>query len=323
MIGKIYTTAIEDPYSNLAFEEYLCRTCGEDDIILFLWQNHDTVVIGRNQNAWSECSLSAMEKDGVKLSRRYTGGGAVFHDRGNLNFSFIFRSADMDKTKGYNVIKDALAILGIEAVISGRNDLTTTDGRKFSGNAFRLYNGVFLHHGTLLIRSDTGRMSRYLNPSFEKLNSKGVASIKSRVCNLSDLNPSVTPEQMKQVLTEAMKQAYPPCTQREADYSAEEITQIRNSLLDPAWLYGKSSKADITLDHRFSWGSIELGLTVKDSKVAEIIVYTDALETELAEELINELTGADFVPGGLSGRLDGPDGSRKKDLKEWLIGLSL
>lgn len=321
MNGTIYISTDFDPYLNLAVEEYLCRIC-RDEIILYLWQNHDTVVIGNSQNAWAECSLAAMEEDGVRLARRTTGGGAVFHDKGNLNYSFIFPSDRQDKAKGYEIIKKALMRCGIYANLSGRNDLTIEGGKKFSGNAFRLKNGVFLHHGTLLVSSETGRMGRYLSPSFDKLNSKGVASVRSRVINLSELDASLTVERLKEALIGAFDRDYPSGTIREAP-SGPELLKIRDEMADPAWLYGKNRKSDVTLSHRFSWGSLELQLMIREAKVAEAAVYTDALETDLAEEIKAKLTGSAFLPDGLSARLAGTEDPLKKDIAGWLKSLSL
>lgn len=319
MSNTIVISTTDDPYLNLAFEEVLCRNCTEG-ITLFLWQNHDTVVIGRNQNAWSECSLSSMKEDGVRLARRTTGGGTVFHDKGNLCYSFIFPSESQAKDTGYTIIIEALKRLGIQAVLNGRNDLTTTDNRKFSGNAFRLKDGIFLHHGTLLVSSRVERMGRYLSPSFEKLRSKGISSVRSRVINLTELQSTLTIESLKEALIGVITEKY-GAENRVFDCTSGEVLKIRDEMADPLWLYGRNKEADVTLSHRFSWGSIDLFLMVTDAKVSGITVCTDSLDTELADELQNALTGCEFIPGGLSGHL--PDGPNKEDLKQWLESLAL
>src|SRR5450756_2322293 len=152
MTTRIVIGSSLDPYLNLAYEEYLVESAGADEAILFLWQNHDTVVIGCNQNPWRECDISAMGWDGVKLARRVTGGGAVFHDMGNLNFSFIVPRARYDVVRQGSVIIGALRSIGIAAEQTGRNDITI-GGRKFSGNAFMHRKTTSLHHGTILILS--------------------------------------------------------------------------------------------------------------------------------------------------------------------------
>ncbi len=146
----IYGTGF-NPWYNLAVEKRLFRL-GYDGVILYIWQNANTVVIGKNQNAWRECDLAAMEKDDVRLARRESGGGAVFHDLGNLNFTFLVPNELYDVRRQLAVIQRAVAVFGLETEQSGRNDLLLTEnGCKFSGNAFQRSATHSLHHGTILI----------------------------------------------------------------------------------------------------------------------------------------------------------------------------
>ena len=144
---QICITDCVDPYRNLATEKYLLDTTPEDCCTLFLWQNKNTVVIGKNQNAWAECRCSLLESEGGKLARRLSGGGAVFHDLGNLNFTFLSSTVNYDLSRNLNVIKTACHLAGISAEISGRNDILA-DNRKFSGNAFYNTKDKSYHHGT-------------------------------------------------------------------------------------------------------------------------------------------------------------------------------
>ncbi|WP_205124845.1 lipoate--protein ligase family protein, partial [Akkermansia muciniphila] len=172
-----------DPVENLALEAALLEQVLEGECILYLWQNQCTLVIGRNQNCQRECRLQLLEGDGGTLVRRLSGGGAVYHDLGNLNFTFLAREPVFHVAKQLSVILQAVQSLGINAQVSGRNDLTI-EGRKFSGNAFYQMGERRYHHGTILVDVDGAKLKRYLNVSPEKLRSKGVQSVQSRVCCL-------------------------------------------------------------------------------------------------------------------------------------------
>ena len=161
---KQITTDCTDPYRNLAAEKLLTRDVREGECILFLWQNRRTVVIGRNQNAWEECRVRQLEEDGGHLARRLSGGGAVYHDLGNLNFTFAVRKNDYDPEKQSDVIRRAAEKLGIAAERTGRNDLEA-GGRKFSGSAYYETRGRCFHHGTVMMDVDTDALAAYLTVS--------------------------------------------------------------------------------------------------------------------------------------------------------------
>ena len=207
----LYLAQGTNPYRNLAVEQYLLEHVPRDACILYLWQNRHTVVIGRNQNAWQECRTARLEADGGFLARRLSGGGAVFHDLGNLNFTFLVNKADYSVEKQLSVIVEACRSLGIPAERSGRNDVLT-GGRKFSGNAFYEHQGRCYHHGTLLVDVDMEAMGRYLSPSTAKLQAKGVSSVRSRVVNLRELRRDLTIPMLREALTGAFSQVYGlPC----------------------------------------------------------------------------------------------------------------
>ncbi len=288
---KIITTDIKNPWINLALEEHFLSQPAHT-VCLFLWQNRDTVVIGRNQNPWTECNLNLMEEDNIRLARRITGGGAVFHDKGNLNFSFVLSRDLYDVKRQCHVILSAVKSLGIEAVMSGRNDMTV-DGRKFSGNAFGFRGMNALHHGTLLIHADTEKMSRYLTVSTDKIKAKGITSVKSRVINLSELNPELTVERVKEAVVAAFVDEYGPCTERihfsEGARSmwpkeaAFRSIVARNGSWE--WCYGETPDFDLTLKNRFSWGGIEFYFKLDEGRIKKVEVFSDAL----CEELIGRL----------------------------------
>ena len=196
-----------DPYENLALEEALLSRVGEGELILYLWQNEGTVVIGRNQNPWKECRTALLAEEGGHLARRLSGGGAVFHDLGNLNFTFLMNEADYDLPRQLTVLERACRSLGIPAQRSGRNDLLA-EGRKFSGNAFYKHKGKAYHHGTLMVDVDLERVQRYLSPSKAKLAAKGVDSVRSRVVNLREFVPDLTIPQLADALIAALAEVY-------------------------------------------------------------------------------------------------------------------
>ena len=206
-ITSIITSSILDPWYNLALEEFLLKHVRENEIILYLWQNDNTVVVGKNQNCWKECKCRELEMDGGKLARRLSGGGAVYHDLGNLNFTFVMDKELYNLEKQLKVIIKALQNTGIDAEFSGRNDITVK-GKKFSGNAFYNTKNTVLHHGTLLINSDFSKLAAYLQVSREKIQSKGVESVQSRVINLKEVNSSITLEEVISNLKSTFIQLY-------------------------------------------------------------------------------------------------------------------
>lgn len=306
MIRRIglYESASHDPYYNLAVEQRLLETVGEGQCVLYLWQNENTVVIGKNQNAWKECRTSLLEAEGGKLARRLSGGGAVYHDLGNLNFTFLMPQTDYDLDRQLKVIQEAVGSLGISTERSGRNDVLA-GGRKFSGNAFYKNGAQAYHHGTLLVDVDTGRMGRYLNPSKAKLRSKGVDSVRSRVVNLRELNPDVTISGLKIALAEAFSRVYGLPLERIApgslDADAVEALRKRNGSWE--WLYGKKLPFTYECEGRFPWGGVQIQARVEGGIVREAKVYTDAMDCALASGVEQALTGCRFSREELEQRI--------------------
>lgn len=294
MIDKlyIYETKCVDPYVNIATEKFLLETVQPGSCILYLWQNKNTVVIGRNQNAWAECRTSLLEAEGGKLARRLSGGGAVYHDVGNLNFTFLTTDADYDVDRQLSVIQAACGCVGIRAVKSGRNDLLADD-RKFSGNAFYHANGKAYHHGTLLVDTDMEILSRYLTPPKAKLQAKGVQSVRSRVVNLKELCPGLTCDSLKPHLMAAFSQVYGLPTQTlTLDAQAEAYIREEAARLGSwQWLYGPKLPFSVSCESRFPWGHIRLEMQVQSGVVQQVQVYSDAMDWQLPEAVSKALTG--------------------------------
>lgn len=301
-----------EAYANQALEKYLLEVVQPGELILYLWQNRNTVVIGKNQNAWQECKLAELEADGGFLARRISGGGAVYHDLGNLNFTFLCRAEHYDVARNLQIIVRALQSLGIQAEISGRNDVTV-DGRKVSGNAF--YEGrACFHHGTLLIGVDKERMSRYLQASARKLASKGVASVRSRVANLQEFCPGLTPERMREALILALEAELGQRPERLLPGALDQarLQQLTAEFADADWRLGRPIPCDITLSERFSWGEVELRLQAKGKQISRVQLFTDALHSDLSELLEAALAGLPLSSRALALALRQLDGPRQE-----------
>ena len=269
------------PYPNFGMEEYLLYHVEEEEGILYLWQNEKTVVIGRNQNAWKECRREELEAAGGHLVRRLSGGGAVFHDLGNLNFTFITRKENYDVTKQTEVILRAVKKLGIHAERTGRNDITA-EGRKFSGNAYYETGDFCCHHGTILLSVDKEEMARYLNVSREKLKSKSVDSVRSRVTNLCEFVPDLTVRRMGQCLEESFGEVYGlpvrPFPPERMDESEAAERTARFASWD--WKYGRKIPFSDESAARFSWGEVQVLVLVEQGRVREAKIWSDALDTD-------------------------------------------
>lgn len=292
---QIYKTNCTDPYQNIATEKLLLETVELGCCILYLWRNKSTVVIGRNQNAWAECRTSLLEQENGHLARRLSGGGAVYHDLGNLNFTFIMHQQDYDLDKQLSVIEAACSLAGIQVERSGRNDLLA-DGHKFSGNAFYHSQGRAYHHGTLLVSADMDMLSRYLTPPKAKLEAKGVTSVRSRVINLQELSPGLTCERLADHMTQAFSQIYglqaQPCT-LSAD-QADTVNTYAQELGSWAWLYGQKLPFTLECSERFPWGSFQIQMQVQSGMISTVQVYSDSMDWQLAENVSNALRDCRF-----------------------------
>ena len=292
---QVYISEGTDPYENLAIEQELFNTTPADCCTLYLWQNANTVVIGRNQNAWAECQCALLEQEGGKLARRPSGGGAVFHDLGNLNFTFLCATEHYNVEKQLSVIQTACRLAGIKAELSGRNDIVA-QGRKFSGNAFYNAKGKSLHHGTILVTADRERIGRYLTPSRAKLRTKSVKSVKSRVINLSELCKDLTCDTMKQHMLTAFEQIYGLSVTYRQSLNTQRIAALASSFADWNYRYGSPIPLSVSAKDRFSWGEIEIQIDVKDGIIRTAKVYTDSMDWSLSSQIENALSGRLLKP---------------------------
>lgn len=321
---KIICSSTFNPWFNLALEEYLLKKVSENQIILYLWQNKDTVVIGRNQNPWKECRYKELESDGGKLARRLSGGGAVFHDLGNLNFTFIANKKVYNQEKQLGTILKAVKNLGINAEFTGRNDITV-NGKKFSGNAFYYEENSAYHHGTLLVNSDFDKLTQYLQVSKEKIVSKGIDSIRSRVVNLSSIQKAITVEKLQESLKKSFIEDYEGTLDEvQVNESTYELEDLYKKYSSWEWRYGDSPNFDIVLENRFIWGGIEIGLSLKKGYIVSSTIYSDAMNSDLIQKIALFLKGMPFqfetiVERMNSIEVDCEDSEIIKDIQKWLL----
>lgn len=314
----IITTQATNPWNNLALEEYLMGQCTSDSdsgperryaAILFLWQNAHTVVIGRNQNAWAECRTELLEEEGGYLARRSTGGGAVFHDLGNLNFSIILPRSRFDLGQSFQVILDAVRKLGINAVRSGRNDILINE-RKFSGNAFRYHRGVALHHGTLMVDTDVEPLARYLNVSKAKLSTRAIKSVRSRVVNLIEVKEDLTIDALSEAVIDSFTKHYAnglevERTKAQLLLKDEALRSLEARYASWDWRYGKSIDFDLRIDTgRHPWGQAELLFKVEQGILKDVLIYSDALDSDFFREISESLVGLRFHSEEIAKRVE-------------------
>lgn len=297
-----------NPYLNIAVENYLLSLPESETVTFYLWKNRRTVVIGQNQNPYTECNVEMLASEGGYLMRRRTGGGAVYHDDGNVNFSFIVPKSFYDQERQFLVLQQAVKAYGLNAEVSGRNDVLC-DGRKFSGNAFSRNIWQNLHHGTILIKGNMDDLQRYLKVKPAKLQKHGVSSVKSRVVNLSELAP-VTSENIVPHLLDAFVQVYtqPVSGHQYEQYAAEPATELsfdelkhnpdvmklRDEFASDEWRLGRWRTFSAQKMQQFPWGGVELSINVDSTKgiIINVDLATDALQLAAVDAIKQLLAGA-------------------------------
>lgn len=301
-------TGSTDPYYNLAYEEYLLTHCMHGDIVM-LWQNLNTVVVGVNQNAAAEINADFVLSHDIRVVRRTTGGGAVYHDLGNLNYSFI-TDGGKERLNSLSIISrpiiSALKKLGVSAEVGGRNDITV-DGKKVSGTAQRIYENRILHHGTLLYCSDVPTIQAALNVDKSKFTGKSTKSVAARVGNICDYMPNGT-----------SLNGFWAALRGELSTNAEKLiltekqlndikTLANNKYRQWEWNFGKSPKFELKGKRRFLSGTLEVHANVENGIIRGIEFLGDYMAKTSAETLTKSLEGVRFTEEEVKKVMDGYD----------------
>ena len=296
-----------NPYYNMAFDEYCLESLPIDEPVFFLWQNRPAVIVGFNQEVNTEVNLDYLKENGIDLVRRVTGGGAVYHDLENLNYTIVGRSEDLERDypEYASLLVKALQTLGVPATLSGRNDILV-EGRKVSGFAKRVCKNRLMVHGTLMYNVDVDVLTHVLNPSTTKLQSKGIASVRSRVANLCDYLPDIPDIQtFSQRLEEILSNNY---TDTEYQLTETDLANIQR-LTDKKfatweWNYGRSPKATLVHSARLACGTVEIHLTLAENRIASCRFGGDFLgnlpATDLESALIDVVYNTESIRERLS-----------------------
>ena len=286
-----------NPYYNMAFDEYCLESLSIDEPVFYLWQNRPAVIVGFNQEVNTEVNLDYLKENGIDLVRRVTGGGAVYHDLENLNYTIVGRSEDLERDypEYASLLAKALQTLGVPATLSGRNDILV-EGRKVSGFAKRVCKNRLMVHGTLMYNVDVDVLTHVLNPSTTKLQSKGIASVRSRVANLCEYLPEIPDIQtFSQRLEEILSNNH---SDTEYQLSETDLTNIQQ-LTDKKfatweWNYGRSPKATLSHSARLACGSVEIHLTLAENRIASCRFGGDFLGNLPASDVEKALTGIPY-----------------------------
>lgn len=284
-----------NPYFNIALEEYCLMHVDPGEDYFLLWQNEPSIIIGKNQNAIEEINHGFVNEKGIKVVRRISGGGAVYHDLGNLNFTFISK-VEKNRFADFSLfakpIIKVLKELGIDAMLLGRNDIIAND-RKISGNAQRLYKNRYLQHGTLLFDVNLDDLVESLNVTTDKIQSKGIKSIRSRVGNIKEfLGEEMNIDEFRDLLQKRLSDDY---RSTEILLTEKDLNTIKENAKNRfetwEWNYGESPAFNYRYDKRFPGGKIEVFIHVKDGIIKECKFYGDFLSVLDVEDFANRLVG--------------------------------
>lgn len=282
-MASIFLAKSNNPYENIAIESAIFK---QKEEALYLWVNQPSIIMGRNQDACREYNQEILKRKNVLPVRRLTGGGCVYHDYGNLNFSFFGK--ELHKEKWLQIIIDALSSFGIHAKVSGRNDLLV-NGYKVSGTAYLQEDDWYVFHGTLMVDVNIEELVSILQVSHLKYEGKGIDSINSRVKNLCDFSNEITVSSLQCAIINAYKNRY-PCAEYKTILKDENQYQI---LISKDWIYS-SSDCNLVIEKRLSNALVQLHMIVENNMIKRIRAYTDSLHVNLCEMIQNKLVNTEY-----------------------------
>ncbi len=294
-----------DPHYNMSFDEYCLEQFPSDDTVFYLWQNRPSVIIGLNQNVYSEVNVQYLKDNGIVLARRVTGGGAVYHDLQNLNYTIVGRSRDLDRDyPGYmNFVIDALRGLGVPAELSGRNDIMV-EGRKVSGYAKRVFKDRLMVHGTLMFDVNLEHLTAALAVPGSKLEASGIESVRSRVANLKDYLPQFScVQEMQNALQDILAGEDEEIFLN--DSQKAEVQRICDEKFSTwEWNFGKSPKASFHSTKKFGCGTVEASWSIVHGTVDSLVFSGDFLGNLPSGQLAASLNGLRYDRETISSALD-------------------
>lgn len=306
---EVYVSNVTNPWINSSIERWIIEKNKSSKLALYVWRNEPVVIIGRNQNPYKECHLQKMEEDSVKLLRRHSGGGTVYHDLGNTNFSFICGNLLYDKNHNYDIIMQTLKKFEINAELKGRNDIVVND-KKISGSAYLRTRDMSVHHGTLLLDVNLTALPKYLNPNKKKLESKGIDSVRARVMNLKEICPVISHE----VVTYTMIQEF---LFHHREFYTNDFLEIDEEMVnsklmtDPSfkkihdrykdwnWTFGQTPNFTYNVDNRFDWGCVSVGLESDSGVITDINIESDSLFPDMINLLNKNLKNQKYSKCGI------------------------
>ena len=297
---KFIRNTSTDPYYNMSLDEYCLEQYPSDETFFYLWRNKPSVIVGLNQNVYAEVNLSYLEQKGISLARRVTGGGAVYHDLQNLNYTIVGKSPDP------SIFAQALKKLGLDVELTGRNDIFA-EGKKISGYARRVWRDREMIHGTLMYDVDIDTLTQVLDVPGSKLQAKGIASVRSRVANVKDLLPSFASlDELQAALQEILSDG-----DGELEFTERMKAEVRKTADEKFsswdWIYGHSHRVDFRSGAKLACGRVEFGFALDRGRIVDVAVTGDFIGSAPPDLVCDALKGARYEKDELLARLRAAD----------------